>query len=167
MAGSQSLTMEFPTNARQEEAFEALATFVLTPATSPPLDIRGDDEYRFRLDELLFDVLESLFYLKLVPFSGATCITDVVLMLLWLRNDGSAVKASSATHHCAIFQYWGYTIVIHTIRLRLLGFPKYREHCAQSGGNKVDLSQAEEIETFVLATILCITDHSLILKIAE
>ena len=148
MAGSQSPKIQSPTSARQEEAFSALTTFVLSPDTLLPLDTTSDNQNCLRLDELLFDVLESLFYLKLAPIPGATCLIDVILMLLWLKADGSAVAASSATHHCAIFQYWAYTVVIHSIRLHMLGFPKYREH-ALSGTN-VGLSQPEEIERLVL-----------------
>lgn len=146
---SQISTIQYPTSARQEEALNALTTFVLDPTNSPPDLTCGGNEYQRLLDELLFEILESLFYLKLVPVSGVTSLTDLILMLLWLKQDGSAIVASHATHHCAIFQYWAYTTVIHTIRLRLSGFPRYREYVANSAGSGVEnsvLPQVDEVE---------------------
>ncbi len=141
---SQISTIQYPTSACQEEALNALTMFVLDPSSSPPDLICGGNKYQLLLDELLFEILESLFYLKLVPVSGITTLTDLILMLLWLKQDGSAIAPSNATHHCAIFQYWAYTTVIHTVRLHLNGFPRYHEHVGSSARSNVE--NAAEIE---------------------
>jgi hypothetical protein len=156
---SQISAMQYPKTTRQKEALNALTTYVLDPDSSPPERNCDGTEYQRLLDELLFEILESLFYYKLVPISGVTSLTDLILMLLWLKKDGSAVASSNATHHCAIFQYWAYTTVIHTIRLRLKGFPRYCEHVRSSESviENSDLAQADEVERSVELTCYLIS----------
>jgi hypothetical protein len=127
-ANPQIPAIEFKQSARQERSFIAFSDFVLDPGNLAPTADQPCNEYDSGLDELLFEILESLFYLKLVPVDGITCPTDLILMLLWLKNDGSAIAPSGATHHCAVFQYWAYTTVVHTLRLRLTKLLKYREY---------------------------------------
>jgi hypothetical protein len=160
MADPQSPTIEFKTSALQEKAFVAFAEFVLDPARCPPpTDDRpcASDAYNLHLDELLFEVLESLFYQKLVPLSGITCPTDLILMLLWLKNDGSAVVPSRATRDCAISQYWAFTTVIHTLRLLIKNLPRYREHDSTNllpSSDPADANSglAENVEKYVIST---------------
>jgi hypothetical protein len=82
-----------------------LTTFVLDPDNSPSELLDGGNEYQLLLDELLFEILESLFYHKLVPIPGITSLIDLILILSWLKQDGSAILLSQVTQHCSIFQY--------------------------------------------------------------
>lgn len=129
MADSHIPAVEFEFKSpRQDRSFAAFSDFILDPLNPPPAHGEPCREYDISLDELLFEMLESLFYQNLVPVDGITCPTDLFLTLLWLKDDGSAVAASQATHACAILQYWAYTTVVHTLRLRLTNIPKYCEH---------------------------------------
>jgi hypothetical protein len=125
---AESSTLPFSKGTREENAFRSFCDFVLDPAHPPPTNSQHDDTYDRKLDELLFEILQSLFFRKLVPRSGITCLTDLILMLLWLKADGSAVLPSRATHDCAVLQYWSYTTVTHTLRLQLEENTTYREH---------------------------------------
>ena len=99
--------------------------FVFDPAQPPPTKDQPCQEYNRRMDELIFEILESSFYQKLLPVAGITCTTDLVLMLAWLKADGSAVLASTATGDCAALQYLAFTTVVHSLCLRMLNMPKY------------------------------------------
>jgi hypothetical protein len=124
MTNLPSSALEFPRSLRQDNAFSALGAFA-----SQHLAYEGPcDEQNPQLDQLIYEVLKSLFYVKLVPVSGITCLTDLILMLLWLRDDGSAAVSTSATHYCAIIQYWAFTTVIHTLRLHVKSLSNYLEH---------------------------------------
>jgi hypothetical protein len=149
---SQTSGVEFKRNPRQERAFKAFVEFVLNPACPPPMGDQLCTEYDRHLDELLFEVLEALFFQNLVPVHGPTCPLDLVLMLLWLKKDGSAIRASGATHDCAVVQYWAYTTVIHALRLRLDNFSKYRQlepTGSLSSNNLDDGSQARNFQKCV------------------
>lgn len=143
-----SSALEFPRSHRQDEAFGALWTFASQDlAYEAPCDKQNAS-----VDELLFEILESIFYVKLIPVSGIACLTDLMLMLLWLRDDGSAVMPTTATHYCAIIQYWGFTTVIHTLRLYINGLqPRYLEHNSSSPSSNVyDEDKAESIVKCVM-----------------
>lgn len=88
-----------------------------------PLGI--DAEYDNRLDGLLHELLESLFYqdLRLTDLFG--CPTDVILVLQSLKEDGSFAGPSRVTFACAVLQYFVRTTVIHTLRLHSGGHDEY------------------------------------------
>jgi hypothetical protein len=118
-------TMNFPRNSRQQSAIDALCVFVFDPNMPPPAGDDADCEYDGRLDQVLFEILESFFYQNLDPTRIVGCPTDFLMMLLWLKADGSGEKASAVTHDCSIVQYWAKTTVVHTLRLALRNHSKY------------------------------------------
>jgi hypothetical protein len=44
-------------------------------------------------------------------------------MLIWLKDSDFPVSPSRATHDCVIFQYWAYTMVVHTPCVNNLSIP--------------------------------------------
>ena len=159
MAESQTPSLDFSRSPREQNAFQAFCTFVLDPENPPPANNQHSAEYDRKLDELLFEILQSLFYRNLVPLNGITCLIDLILMLLWLKADGSAVLPSRATHDCAVFQYWAFTTVIHTLRLQLAKAQTYRE-CESTdfaGFNDIgddDLDSANRFQKCVVSFVL-------------
>jgi hypothetical protein len=48
-----------------------------------------------------------------------------LMMLMWLRADGSHQPASRVTHLCAVTQYWARSTVVHSVRLAAGGHKEY------------------------------------------
>lgn len=109
--------------AEQDAAITALHAFVY--ATDPFAHEEVDIEYDNRLDQLLHQLLEALFYqkLRLTDFFG--CPTDVALVLLCLNEDGSFSKSSRLTFLGAVLQYFARATVTHSLRLHAGGHSHY------------------------------------------
>jgi hypothetical protein len=111
-------------------SFNNFSDFVLGDAGIPPPNINElFHKYNSHFDELLLEILQSLFYQKVMPVDDITCPIDLILMLIWLKDSGFAVSPSQATHDCVIFQYWAYTMVVHTSCVNIPSIPyvnKYR-----------------------------------------
>jgi hypothetical protein len=108
---------------RQEDAIMNLRNFIYD---TNPFDHGGQDEdFNLLLDEHLHELLEALFYQELVFANSIACPTDVTLILLSLRADGSFVPASQVSHKCAVQQYYMKSTPVHSLRIHSTGESKY------------------------------------------
>lgn len=100
---------------RQDQAITVLHDFVYS--TNPLAHGEINNEYDGRLDELLHELLESLFYQEIPLSESLGCPTDIALILMSLNPDGSFAKPSRVTFLCAVLQYFARNTVVHTLRL--------------------------------------------------
>lgn len=101
----------------------SLSNFIYN--TNPFDHGEGDDEYDLLLDQHLHELLEALFYQELIYTKFISCPTDVILILLSLRADGSFVPASHVTRKCATQQYTMKATPTNSLRLHSMGESKY------------------------------------------
>lgn len=108
---------------RQNNAITNLYEFIYD---TNPFDHEEDDtQYDDFLDEHLHELLEALFYQELMFTTFVSCPTDVTLILLSLRRDGSFVPASQITQKCATQQYTMKATPVHSLRLHSMAESKY------------------------------------------
>lgn len=118
---------------RQEDAITALRAFIYR--TDPRNHKEVDNVYDRALDEHLHELLEALFYQELQHTDFIACPTDVTLILLALRQDGSFASGSIITHYCSTQQYMMKATPTHSLRLHASGEARYIPFPTNAGGS--------------------------------
>jgi hypothetical protein len=128
-----------PYSERQRKAIKELHSFV--SSVRPPTNTDPCESYDLRLDELIHELSEALFYIKLPLSRAQTCATSLALFFLWLTTSGECAKSSMATHLCAIQQYWARTTVTHSLRLRFSKNEKYVPLSTRSTHHELNIDE--------------------------
>lgn len=108
-------------NSLEDSVIQALTQYVLQTSTNPKLL----PDYDHQLDVLLFRTLEALFFRQISLTSVNGSPVDFLMMLMWLRADGSHQPPSRITHFCAVIQYWIRSTVVQRVRLTAGGYKEY------------------------------------------
>jgi hypothetical protein len=139
--------LELRRTQRQERAITNLSNFIYN--TNPCDHEDHDEQYDLLLDEHLHELLEALFYQELMYTKFIACPTDVTLILLSLRADGSFVPASHIGHKCALQQYYMKATPVHSLRLHSAGESKYVPFSATAVPIEDDEIMADHDEGFL------------------
>jgi hypothetical protein len=138
--------LQLPRTRRQDDAIKSLHSFVYL--ADHKASSFNNNDFNKELDKLLLEVLESIYYHQPSHTRPLSCIIDIVIILLSMKNDGSFRKASGVTHLCAIFQYSMRCTATHSLRLHTMGCTQY-EPLSPPKSTTEDGIIEEEDDTFL------------------
>jgi hypothetical protein len=137
--GANGKLPEVDVTPEEDLAFNAITHFAFDPQTPPPLNDNDNSHYDSSLDNLLFATATAMFFRDVNPTQESTCLLVLVMRILWLAKrdeseSNAAVKSSTASGFGAIFQFFVYSLLVHTLRLRSLEVSNYSDAAVVAKG---------------------------------